>query len=71
MVPGRGGDDLYVIYTGGTTGLPKGVVWRIEDAFFGCIGGGDPLRMSGNVERPGEILERIVDFDLIFYAWLR
>ena len=68
VVAGRGGDDLYVIYTGGTTGLPKGVVWRIEDAFFGCIGGGDPLRMSGNVERPGEILERIVDFDLTFYA---
>ncbi|TDB98186.1 acyl-CoA synthetase [Actinomadura sp. 7K534] len=28
---GRGGDDLFLLYTGGTTGLPKGVMWRVED----------------------------------------
>ena len=27
-------DDIYVIYTGGTTGMPKGVMWRHEDIFF-------------------------------------
>ncbi len=32
----RSGDDLYVIYTGGTTGMPKGVMWRSEDIFFGA-----------------------------------
>ena len=32
-------DDLYVLYTGGTTGMPKGVLWRQHDIFIGAMGG--------------------------------
>ena len=32
-------DDLYIVYTGGTTGMPKGVLWRQADIFFAALGG--------------------------------
>jgi len=35
-------DDLYLLYTGGTTGAPKGVLWRQEDIFFGAMTGRPP-----------------------------
>ncbi|AXT84347.1 acyl-CoA synthetase [Aeromicrobium sp. A1-2] len=41
----RSGDDRYIVYTGGTTGFPKGVMWRHED-FWRVLGGGIDF-MSG------------------------
>jgi len=32
-------DDLYVLYTGGTTGMPKGVLWRQHDIYMTAFGG--------------------------------
>lgn len=40
---GRDGDDLLLLYTGGTTGMPKGVMWRQDDLFQVLGSGGQPL----------------------------
>jgi 3-oxocholest-4-en-26-oate---CoA ligase len=39
--PLRSNDDVYIIYTGGTTGYPKGVMWRHEDIWRTLAGGID------------------------------
>jgi acyl-CoA synthetase (AMP-forming)/AMP-acid ligase II len=49
----RSSDDLYILYTGGTTGLPRGVMWRHEDIFFATLGGGNPG--GPPISRPEEI----------------
>jgi 3-oxocholest-4-en-26-oate---CoA ligase len=55
----RSPDDHYVLYTGGTTGLPKGVVWRQEDIFFGALGGGNPG--GPPITAPEQLAESVLD----------
>ncbi|MHB8592883.1 MAG: acyl-CoA synthetase [Acidimicrobiales bacterium] len=53
----RSGDDLYILYTGGTTGLPKGVVWPHRNVFYALGGGIDALTRE-RVERPEQMVEK-------------
>jgi acyl-CoA synthetase (AMP-forming)/AMP-acid ligase II len=55
----RSGDDRYLLYTGGTTGSPKGVVWRQEDIFHAALQGGNPG--GPPIATPEEIADHVLD----------
>ncbi|HEY5876388.1 MAG TPA: AMP-binding protein, partial [Ilumatobacteraceae bacterium] len=56
---GRGGDDLLLLYTGGTTGMPRGVMWRQDDLFNVLGAGGQVLLGIPPVESVDELVARI------------
>ena len=58
--PTRSAGDLYCVYTGGTTGMPKGVLWRHEDIFFAAMGGGDPMSLGNVITEPEQLAERVL-----------
>ncbi|HEY3721831.1 MAG TPA: acyl-CoA synthetase [Acidimicrobiia bacterium] len=55
--PERSNDDIHMIYTGGTTGMPKGVMWRQEDIFYALCGGIDAYS-NEKIDHPAALSER-------------
>ncbi len=53
-------DDLYILYTGGTTGMPKGVLWRQADIFVAALGGQIVPHSGQEFDSLGPIVERAV-----------
>lgn len=51
-------DDLFLIYTGGTTGMPKGVLWRQHDIFMSSMGG-RPFGGGSGLASYAELAERV------------
>ncbi len=63
----RSGDDLLFIYTGGTTGMPKAVMWRQEDLWFAFSSGAtSPCNAGAPVESPAAHLENLRNFGTVF-----
>ena len=58
---GRSPDDLLLLYTGGTTGMPKGVMWRQDDLFNVIGAGGNVLQGVPPLTSPQEAAERLTD----------
>ncbi|MEH6550985.1 MAG: acyl-CoA synthetase [Pseudomonadales bacterium] len=57
--PQRSDDDLFVLYTGGTTGMPKGVMWPHKSVFFAAMGGGGWFSPLGACVEPSDIVSRV------------
>src|SRR4051794_41100842 len=56
----RTGDDMHIIYTGGTTGMPKGVMWRQEDIFYALCGGIDAYSNEKLLD-PSVLSQKVAD----------
>lgn len=64
----RQDDDLFLLYTGGTTGMPKGVMWPHKSLFFAALGGGGWFHPDGPITQPEQIAGRIGDFPIVGMA---
>jgi fatty-acyl-CoA synthase len=57
----RSEQDYLLCYTGGTTGMPKGVMWPHKAFFFSCAGGAGFFNPHGPAQVPADIESRARD----------
>lgn len=64
----RADEDLFILYTGGTTGMPKGVMWPHKAVFYAAMGGGGWFHPDGAITQPEQIPDRVGDFPIVGMA---
>lgn len=57
--PERSDNDLYILCTGGTTGMPKGVVWPHKSLFMAALGGGGIFFRQPPIQAPEALMQMI------------
>lgn len=65
--PDRSDDDIFMLCTGGTTGLPKGVMWPHKSLFMGALGGGGYYFRRPPIEAPEELLRLVPNGPALAY----
>ncbi|MEG0939524.1 MAG: AMP-binding protein [Comamonas sp.] len=65
--PDRSDDDIFMLCTGGTTGLPKGVMWPHKALFMGALGGGGYYFRRPPIEVPEELLQLVPNGPALAY----
>lgn len=65
--PGRSDEDIFMLCTGGTTGLPKGVMWPHKALFMGALGGGGYYFRRPPIEVPEELLQLVPNAPALAY----
>jgi acyl-CoA synthetase (AMP-forming)/AMP-acid ligase II len=63
----RSSGDLYVLYTGGTTGMPKGVMWRHQDVIF-TLGGGIDHATGLPAQQPEDMSKKMAPAQTVTLA---
>ena len=61
-------EDLFILYTGGTTGMPKGVMWPHVALFYAAMNGGGHFHADGPCKQPEDIIVRAREFSNTHYG---